>query len=999
MGRSARQIKARAEAARIKAEAGAKRGAAEIAKLPNGLAKTGTLSRTVAQAVRGEISSNVINQHGEAGIKNQYKIAMANKQIRAGQITAEQYQSRVRSAGYEYREDRKQMTQNFGHTAAIKGKSEATKQYQAREIAEEKGIGIGTVQKDGSAQVSVNSSSNQVKEVNKVLTDSVKPEEKKVSPKENFDNIATENTSLKKPLPIQGAEKITRHYSIELKEGGQEKQVIAPHGSLSYIYGTKQEDPLSRGTTQALQAMEDFQTYQPSNDPNIPSYARGAVIAGKSIADPIVGFSKATLATFATFGNLGRQGYFGNFIRTLKGEPIRTEPKTKDIVIPSTFIGDTSEAALTGKDVGAEASAYVKARGVTGTLGELGEIGLGAGGGKPLAKLVPLKYSKYNQPGLLIKSTKVSNKIKTPINTPQVVTSEVKVSQASLGWGRFSKPIASKVGDKFTWGDIDLTKVSSVEAAPVTAKQGKRGVKLAADSTRFEQKVNKGLIDKIEGLPEDEKEKAKIIEEIIDITTKPKEDTLTSGSMADETFEHVTKTEQPSFVGSLKKEQGKLLKPIGSYEGSLSHQYFVLPKYLRKAGDVDLHASSYDKAARQISNITPRITPDEGRAFEAVTIKSKQVWNKEKQIFETKPVNSAKTFIKDSTGKREKVIEIINPDEVDEKGISQVVEGDTLFGKNIPSKTYAVDEGKTFGRQRQILKKGESIYSIQTTKDGLKLEPAPFRKMKDEADFYALIKSAQETEFSKGSAEYSRLGKLIDDYKGKLDFDVEDYLSKAKGSKETDRVVLKSGESLIEKAGSTGTKSLTSSKSGLSVAKSLGGKSLIESIGIKTKSSLSNGESIGIKTKSSLSNGESLGEKSEGSLSSGSLGGSLGGKSIGSSLGSPEGKTPPGKSLILRSTSNNPITSTTRKPKVIAAIIDFKNTTKKTKGSPEPKHDFLGGTKTSEVWGFRTVKKDIDVGDKKTAKLYKEDVKKAGKKLKTQLAGKTLSKKKSFLSL
>ena len=106
------------------------------------------------------------------------------------------------------------------------------------------------------------------------------------------------------------------------------------------------------------------------------------------------------------------------------------------------------------------------------------------------------------------------------------------------------------------------------------------------------------------------------------------------------------------------------------------------------------------------------------------------------------------------------------------------------------------------------------------------------------------------------------------------------------------------------------------------------------------------------------------------------------GSSTGSSTGrsitgkSPSGRT--GKIQTLRSVSsqgNNqtyPIPTTKARP--LGAFILTKDKTDKAPGKRKPNHNFLGNTKVAEIGGFRTGKRDIDVGDKKTKKLYREDL-------------------------
>ena len=618
---------------------------------------------------------------------------------------------------------------------------------------------------------------------------------------------------------------------------------------------------------------------------------------------------------------------------------------------------------------------------------------------------------------------------------------------------------------------------------------------MAADSTKFEQDLSAKLIPKIEGLTPESKEQAKIIEEIIDITSKPKKDTLVSKSLPDEAFTNITKSEQPSFTGALTQAQKKIINPIGAYEGSVSQQYFVQPRFMRQAGDVDLHASTYGKAAKQVRDINKNIIADPGREFKAITsdkLKSAKIFSQSKSIesgeilyhgtdfknatailkkgFDlSKSKTSAKTIftashpegayghkgnllkvkmrkgakafdvnkqpdpmadddllrltarkegsdtienlmqgipskgreveivstknilsIESLTGakgkyitpvpksKTGKVLEILNPEEVDEKGISQVLEGDTIFGKAIPKATYKVLEGKTYGRQRQILKKGESIYSIQKTGGKVELKPAVFRERKDTADFYALVKSAREIEFA-GTKQGKRLDVLLSKFKKNVKFDIDDFLKK---NNIPEPATLRVDRSTIQKIGSNqsvinSSKSLSSSFRPKSTGRSAtskiyGGRSSINSVTSKipsTPSMLSKSASrMSSPPKSNIM-------KSAASIGS-STGKSLTGKSLtGKSL---TGKSTGGKSSAGRSTGGKLtiIPGVTRRilPPV---MIPWKHRTQKQKPTTyKPRVDFIGNTRVAEISGFRTKKTSIEYG-KKTQRIFDEDLQKS----------------------
>ena len=66
-------------------------------------------------------------------------------------------------------------------------------------------------------------------------------------------------------------------------------------------------------------------------------------------------------------------------------------------------------------------------------------------------------------------------------------------------------------------------------------------------------------------------------------------------------------------------------------------------------------------------------------------------------------------------------------------------------------------------------------------------------------------------------------------------------------------------------------------------------------------------------------------------------------------------------------------------------IYGKKRRDKKRKSRQKDPHNFLGSTRVAQVTGFRTSKTDITVGDKKTKKLYEEDIKKTKRQSKKNI--------------
>jgi hypothetical protein len=134
--------------------------------------------------------------------------------------------------------------------------------------------------------------------------------------------------------------------------------------------------------------------------------------------------------------------------------------------------------------------------------------------------------------------------------------------------------------------------------------------------------------------------------------------------------------------------------------------------------------------------------------------------------------------------KVDKTGEFRNPQEKETvKGLGDVptaIVGDTLFGYKIPKQVYKTEKGKTFGSIRQLLKKGESIFSIQDVRGMKELAPVGFRFEKDVADFYALgVQSYRNLLKTKStSQDVKSLKTALDKYKGLWGFDIDKYLKK-----------------------------------------------------------------------------------------------------------------------------------------------------------------------------------------------------------------------------
>ena len=576
----------------------------------------------------------------------------------------------------------------------------------------------------------------------------------------------------------------------------------------------------------------------------------------------------------------------------------------------------------------------------------------------------PINIQRFDQAGVMLLEDGI---------TP------VKPLTVSIGYGEKSLALASKVGSSIQLGgpNIPGSRVRKVVIDPSLQPDPKRGVKMAAGNTAYEQKLAPQLIPLVEGISKAEIRKAEIIYEIQKITTSKRKDTMYRKSLPRNAFANLTNEEAVQVLEISKKAQKARNFPIGAYKGSLSQPYFVLKEYARKIGDVDVHSKDFLEGQMIIKRYEG-MTPSFGREFLFnINEKNKSIQGKTQNIVKVNYVDTAEeaerlnranikkaTNVKfvdtdayrieqtrkynlpsdyfgdvreghlfgqyqkphnvlnqsrrridipetviieknaqsnytalnplerskylDATGnfdntawqktviqhelihkanpnlterqvrtladgysvdelgmtkamkkfhfvepkttkvksnvimkevesvpltlpKGEKVgsqtgkfIEVLNPEQTDEFGAAQVTSGDNTFGKPTPTTTYKVKEGITYGRQRQIVKKGESLYSLRKdpVTGEVTVEAMPGRSNKDKADFYALAESARQIEnYSPG--DKAKLGKLLEEFKISQktdDFDVDEYLKNNAISKtKEDPVTLTVGTSLLQK--------------------------------------------------------------------------------------------------------------------------------------------------------------------------------------------------------
>lgn len=369
------------------------------------------------------------------------------------------------------------------------------------------------------------------------------------------------------------------------------------------------------------------------------------------------------------------------------------------------------------------------------------------------------------------------------------------VTTLSVGLGSRSKIIASKIpGGKIEFGKPTTYKTGSISAEPITATQKLRGVKLAADRPQVEQQIFTELaaVKAVKGVTPKAVARAENIINIIKIGSKSKDPVQPGFKFPKKAFKEISETEQPSLMASFTKQQKFVRSPLGPAEGSFGQQPFVLPKFQVRAGDADWNVGTFKSATEKAIRTTKDIVADPGRKFTA----------------EIKPAQfSAKMDVTKASGEKVKVAEWLNPQEKSAEGLSQLVKGDTLFGARVPKGTVKADSLKVYGLQRQFLKKGESIFSLQKVvkKDPFgkkaetiefELEPAVFRKTKEIAHFYGISKTKQANLLAQGKTiEAAMLGKELTKFK-QLFKEVDIAAFYRKKGIDTDPTTFAKGESL-----------------------------------------------------------------------------------------------------------------------------------------------------------------------------------------------------------
>ncbi len=484
------------------------------------------------------------------------------------------------------------------------------------------------------------------------------------------------------------------------------------------------------------------------------------------------GFFAETVSTFGGLVNLSGLSAEA-FVRYKTGDPNRIISK------PEIELAPTEPSRLTDAIISSSQKAYKYKN-----LKAFAEVGEGLGNYSQALQNDTAK-TLGETAGFLFPFSPTSFLKAIPISTEKAAVAGISKTATSLvaGYGSKTRPFLSFTSEgKVMLGAPKFQ--GEIVAEAVTQKQLKRGIKLAADSSALSQKVFSDIetIQKIKGVTPETLERARNVKAIIEIGSKSK-DPVRRG-FGEQPFESIKPEETKSLLESFKGQQKRITGKLGGIEGSTSQIPFVLDPYVRMSGDFDFHLKTFETAANRARQTAREIMPAPDREFRPAIGKTTKTAHVE--LFEG--------------GKNKgKVGEFLNEEQIDEAtGELEAITGNTLFGKAIPEGTKKIEGLKTFSLQRQLVKKGESIFSLQKGEgDELLMEPFAPRKPKDVSDFYAIAETKAVNLLLAGKEkEALELGREISKFKKNFaEIDIHEYFKTA----EADKTIFGEGESIIDK--------------------------------------------------------------------------------------------------------------------------------------------------------------------------------------------------------
>lgn len=1010
----------------------------------------GVLDRTVADIKSGRRNAPTRQLNPEQRL--QLMTAQYNDQVRAGDITPAQYQERITSLERQYEVETGARTERFGKIAAAAGKSETTKQDEARAIAAQQGIALGTINENQapSSQNSILGNQN----VNTVInSQKVKREE----PKNYLHTISLNETlGLNDKTPEQqGPQKQNYHYTVSLTEnfGGERK---VPAGSLDFIYGNKQQQikrdsksnnplitfgDLLHNTIRYYDIVEAGEAKKPEGLGLLPYYSSQQLKPFYNIPLSLMGER--------TFPSLSETGFEMGYELVTKGKTKTHDP-----------IGDYIKKDPIGSLVQLPSEALLW---ITG--GKVIEGGI-KGTQKAFALLPPSVQKQI--------TSSVSKNIVDPIQkiTPQLKQTKVDDTPFWKGITLDNKPVIGIVEKKIVIGTPKPETIPTAKINLTSRSKGELSLGVGPERNIFYSEKALKYFEGIGFINPLSKIRSQASQRLESATQK--EGKIIISSLGTNAFKNVSDDQGMALLKLIEREHKAGL--IEDPHGSLSTRSHIEPILRRESGNVirigdfDVVPKASELARRKISleDYASKLIKE---ARDTVPLK------KGEQIRITDKIGEARHLeLKHSGGKDfNKIFEILVKDS-DEMKLGLNPKSPThIMGFKIPSdsikmldydirtstlKYQGLTQTKTinaFQEFKETAKKfessiiGESKLSKLDTKAKAVIYPGIGREQKDIARRYwegrqtelnqlraGLFKSAKETreaaeEFKKLYPEI-KFGDIPDE-KIALSFKTASSFETTSKTK-TIPAISKEVMKLTEKE--TSSKSDTKkSKSKIKITTSLISSQIaskniyrnpyrdISLVKTTSKTSSQTGSksiyrnpyrdpfrsatiSKTNRIEPKLSGLISKPQKNEPSLIDTP---SITDKPTYGSLIMPPSKppysppssppnkppaNPPSRGLLPPNRQQDVFNITqTRKKFGIIPIIDIRNTTKKAKGLYKTPDDFLGNTQISNILGFRTKEKDIDVGIKKTSKLYQSQLgKEFGKsKLKTKgLIKKTKSK-------
>lgn len=948
------------------------------------LAKTGVLDRTVADIVRGKSSAPVSQLNPEQ--QRQLKVQRLNVEARSGSLTNEEYQKRLAEIEGRTAELKQERTQRFGRIATIAGKSETTKQDEARAIAATQGVAIGTISSSGSASVSQNSQVAQVSGIQRFV-ESQRPPPSTINTVSLEEKLTLDNRG---EIPqSQGPIKPNYNYLVSLTENfGPERKI--PGGSLDFIYGNEKERIGRFEKKDNL--IESF------GDSLYSSLRYSDLVESGEIKKP------EGLALLPYYASSGLKVFY-NIPLSLSGQ--KTYPTFSEEIFDTGFQLVTKGRTKTHDPIGD----YIRKDPIR-TLVQLpAEAALIVAGSK-VASAGTTAFKKYSPIQYQAKQI-LTNEGKTATVIRSITVSGKPV--ISLQSGTIQKGFNPA---KIPYQDINVSTREGFEGALGTGIEKE----IFYSPKALSSQVSRGLI------PEIAQTRATAW---VDAVYQAKGVVSKGGFIGETPIEGLTAKQTKSIFNVVTKEQGKTIEQL---HGSIGTRAAVPESVQQQAGsallpkDIDIipRGKNLPRTADELVQKFARSFPLEpGQRLKIVNLRGKEDANRALELYDP------------TTKEPRKILEVVLRKSDESKyGIGK---GDRILNIRIPTKPTKLKDWD--------IKVSTADYQLLTNvKQALAYQKGSVTKF----DIYT--SSGRSKDIVRGYWNLKGKAVFAGGEEGKrLDKKAEYIRSLYPGLEFTDvkpeKVLIYSSQTSRSATKPSITDNLLSQSSKATPRPELERISKDESVSFsqtaKPKITSTAGSSMYAKPKpltyrllSSMgssrdvsrtnrmltpSTTRSLRKQSQRDIPKApsrtlittppskkptikeppSI------KLIGPPSTIPPTAKPPPKppvkippsrppTLIQSRYQDNKITmSFTRKKPIIPAMLDIKNTTKKAPGIFETGHDFLGWTKVAEIGGARTTTKDIDVGDARTAKLYREDLLSTKKRYKKSDTKNALSLKKS----